>query len=105
MSIAILIIVILAIGFAALMFSNFGSNVKTKTDQQLYNRFNRYLKHQKLYGLGSDGWMKAREELKRMGDEFVRRGYDLDKLMIEETNAKWEERPMDFSRCLLRKKL
>jgi hypothetical protein len=85
------------------MRSKFGRNVRTKTDKQLYRRHNAYLRYQKI-ALDSDlnEWVKAQQELTLMREEFERRGYDLNKLFNEETNAKWEGRPMDFSRGLMK---
>lgn len=90
---------IVVVGLVLLFRSDFGKDLRTLTDAQLYRRHNAYLKHSKI-GLASDinAWVKAQEELGRMGDEFKRRGLDLNKLFAEELNATFEERPMDFSK-------
>lgn len=93
------VFIALVLLLVVLMLSGFGRDVTTKTDDQLYTRFNRYLKHRGLYTVGTDGWMKADAELKATGQEIANRGYDIEKLFAEETNAVWENRPMDFSRC------
>ena len=80
----------------------FKLDVRTITDQQLYRRHGEHSKHAKI-ALEADlkEWVKTQDELALMRDEFVRRGYDLNKLFNEEANAEWEGRPMDFSRCRL----
>lgn len=87
------------LGFIALMVSNVGRNISGKTDSQLYDRYSRYLDHRRRFELCSNGWVKVNNEIQAMASELRQRGYDIDKLMSEETDAKWEGRPIDFARC------
>jgi hypothetical protein len=94
------IIATIALVVALWVLSIIGADPTRKTDEQLYASFNAQLRHQKL-ALQVDllKWTKSVERLKLLRNELERRGYSLDKLMLEEANAKWEQRPMDFSRC------
>ena len=87
------------VGFIVLLRSDFGKNLQTKTDEQLYRRYSAYLRHSRI-ALDTDinAWAKTQQELGRMHGEFEQRGYDLDKLLKEEVAAKYEGRQMDFSR-------
>lgn len=97
----ILVIVLLLAGlFCFVMFSGVGSDITKQTDAQLYRRYVAWLDHMKLVRADNmNGWVETQEELGRMADELERRGYDINRLFTEDTNAQWEKRPMDFSRA------
>jgi len=96
----ITIAIVLFAALVILLRSDFGKDVTTKTDQQLYRRYLAYMKHSKI-ALNSDlnKWVEAQNEVSKTSEELQRRGYDLSKLVSEESAAKFEQRPMDFSRA------
>ena len=88
------------VGLIFLFRSDFGKDVQTKTDQQLYQRYNAYMQlSKKALDHDLNKWVEANQEATRTSDELERRGYDLSKLFSEEADAKCEGRSMDFSRA------
>jgi hypothetical protein len=102
-----LVFVLLVIGASVLIYvflarSNFGKDLTTKTDAQLYARYNRLsnLTDKARDARSSyESRMGLEDELSRTRNELQARGYDLSNLFSEETDAKLEGRPMNFARA------
>lgn len=95
----VLAVTVAAVAFAILMFSNFGKKLESKTDAQLYYRYERWTDHATKFELWDERKTKAYDEVRRMEQELERRGYDMNKLGREAIDAKLVGRPIDFSLC------
>ena len=97
MSIAIAIGIVVVIAAIALLASNFGKDPARKTDAQLWRE---YLLHDRRFATASGKtMMDVLAQAQPVKDELARRGYDISKLITEDGNAKFQGRPMDFSKC------
>ena len=99
MVVVVIIAAVLVLGFLFIWFSDFGKNLQSKTDAQLYVRYDRWRTHRMKCEFLSDAHTAAGHEIEQMEEEFSRRGYDLNKLSQEHINAQMENRPIDFSKC------
>jgi hypothetical protein len=95
----VLFVLLGAAVIAILLFSNFGKKLESKTDAQLYHRYERWTDHAMKFELWDERKTKAYDEVKRMEQELERRGYDMNKLGREAIDAKLFERPINFSLC------
>ena len=97
MEVVLIVVVAAVVLLVALMTSNFGKDPTGKTDAMLWREYN--LHDRRVAASWGQGTLDAYARQRPVVDELERRGYDISKLIAEESKAKREGRRMDFQRC------